>query len=308
MGVDIGGSYTKVALVQQDGAILRTEQLPTGSHTGQAAYLNRLIGLLREMLAGSAGVKGIGLALPGLLTPDRHTITFNPNTPGLVGIDFYELLEPLGCPLAFEQDLNVPALAEYHLGAARGSRRLMSASIGTGLGAAVILDNELLRFSGNTVGDSGHIILDPEGPTCPVGCHGCGEALISAAAIERSALQRLDDPRSERLKAAMTGNSIAARDVINACQDGDPLAVEIITDTGNWLGQWLASLAPIFIPDTIVLCGGISEAGEPLRTAAEQRFRSLAGPEYTQCEISLGIFKGMAGVIGAAIPFLLEKE
>jgi len=306
IGVDIGGTVTKIALVQAGGAILRQEHIPTGSRSEPEKYLAQLKDLLRDVVGDEARPIGIGLALPGFLSPDRHKITFNPNTPALVGYDFFDLLQPLGLPFHIEQDLNVPAVAEYHLGAGVGSRRCMSASIGTGLGAAVIIDGKLLDFSSHTVGDSGHIILDPDGPTCLVGCHGCGEALISAAAVERGALRAIGESNCVPLWAEMKDGKIPARIVIEACQAGDPLAVKILTEIGAWLGQWVASLAPIFLPDMVVLCGGVAEAGEPLRAACERRFLEIAGPEYTRCTIKLGMFKGLAGVIGAAVPLLLK--
>lgn len=306
-GVDIGGSWTKLALIQADGTVLQQERIPTGAQAGAAAYLERLQNTLHELVSNQPELCGIGLALPGFLSDDRSSITFNPNTPALVGYNFADLLAPLGLPIHIEQDLNVPAVAEYHLGAGRGSRRFMSGSIGTGLGAAAIINGELLRFSSHTIGDSGHVILDPDGPTCPVGCHGCGEALTSAAAVERAALQLLDDPRAGRLRSALQDGRVPAVAVIEACQQGDPLAIEILSGIGRWLGQWFASLAPIFLPDTIVLCGGVAEAGEPLRAACEARFLELSGPEYTHCTIKLGLFKSLAGVIGAAVPLLQEK-
>jgi glucokinase len=309
IGVDIGGTVTKIALVQADGVILHQENIPTGSHTAPEKYLARLKEILQEIAFGDqARPAGIGLALPGFLSPDRHEITFNPNTPELVGIDFFHLLQPLGLPLHIEQDLNVPLVAEYHLGAGKGSHRCMSASIGTGLGAAVILNGRLLDFSSHTIGDSGHIILDPDGPTCMVGCHGCGEALISVPAVERVALRMVAELDFPPPWAAMKDGKIPARNVIKACQVGDPLAIMILSEIGTWLGQWLASLAPIFLPDTVVLCGGVAEAGEPLRAACERRFLEIAGPEYTHCTIKLGSFKGLAGVIGAALPLLLGSK
>jgi glucokinase len=307
IGVDIGGTFTKIALVQADGRILRQAKLPTAARQYPEPYLNRLVETLGEFTLHSSKPAGIGLALPGFLSEGRRSIIFNPNTPALVGIDFPGLLEPLGLALQIDQDLNAPAVAEYHLGAGRGSRRFLSASIGTGLGAAVIIDGELLRFSSHTVGDSGHVILDPNGPRCRAGCRGCAEALVTTQAVERSALLALDDPRATRLQDAYRDGRVPAQAVISACREGDPLAVEIMGAIGGWLGQWLASLAPIFLPEKIVLCGGVAEAGISLLAVCRERFMELAGPEYTHCDISLSRFGGLAGVIGAATPFLLER-
>ncbi len=302
IGVDVGGTNTKIALVAADGAILRQAGIPTGTHGDPAPFLGQLAEVLGELVG--AGPRGIGMALPGFFAPDGRSIVFNPNTPALVGIDFVGWLGQFGLPVRLEQDLNGPALAEYAFGAGRGARRLMTAPIGTGLGAAVMVDGELLRFTFNSAGDTGHVILQPGGPRCTAGCSGCAEALIAAPAVERAALEALDDPRAAALRAACHDGRIPARAVIAAARAGDPLANEIMRQIGRWCGQWLASLTPIFMPERVVLGGGVAEAGAVLLDACRQRFAELAGPDYAQCEISVSRFGGLAGVIGVATPFL----
>lgn len=234
IGVDVGGTNTKIALVAADGAILRQAGIPTGTHGDPAPFLGQLAEVLGELVG--AGPRGIGMALPGFFAPDGRSIVFNPNTPALVGIDFVGWLGQFGLPVRLEQDLNGPALAEYAFGAGRGARRLMTAPIGTGLGAAVMVDGELLRFTFNSAGDTGHVILQPGGPRCTAGCSGCAEALIAAPAVERAALEALDDPRAAALRAACHDGRIPARAVIAAARAGDPLANEIMRQIGRWCG------------------------------------------------------------------------
>jgi glucokinase len=293
IGIDIGGTYTKLAVVSQDGELKHIETLPTGAQEDPQDYLNNLVHRIGQ-LVNEYRITGIGLAVPGFLSNDRRSIRYNPNTPALVGIDFVDLLGHINLPVRLEQDLNVPTIAEYYFGDFRGGPRLMTASIGTGLGAGMLVDGKVLDFSGSTIGDTGHIILEPDGPTCTGGCHGCGEALIATPGIERLA-EKYSRDSSHRIKAD---------EVISAAKDGQPWAVEIIEQIGNWLGQWLASIAPIFLPSHMLLCGGVAEAGELLLRKAEVRFHELSGPEYTQCVIALSHFGGRAGVIGAAAPFL----
>jgi glucokinase len=300
IGIDIGGTLTKLAIVSEDGAIRHIETLPTAARQDPKEFLDRLAQRVGK-LAAENKVTGIGLAAAGFLSKDRHSIRYNPNTPALVGVDYFSLLASLNLPVHLEQDLNVPTVAEYYYGEFRGAPRLMTASIGTGLGAGLIVDGKVIDVSGGTLGDSGHIILEPDGPTCTAGCHGCAEALIATPNIERLA-KKQDRNSSHRIKA---------HEVIDAVKEGQPWAVEIIEQIGGWLGQWLASLAPIFLPSHVILCGGVAEAGEPLRKKADERFRELSGPEYTKCVIAISHFGGRAGVIGAAAPFLagslLEK-
>jgi glucokinase len=300
IGVDIGGTLTKLAVVSEDGEIRHIETLPTTSRGDPRKYLDNLVRRIGS-LSRENKITGIGLAAAGFLSDDRRSIRYNPNTPALVGIDYFTLLDRFHLPVRLEQDLNVPTIAEYYFGEFRGAPRLMTASIGTGLGAGFIVEGKLLDFSGGTIGDSGHVIMEPDGPACTAGCRGCAEALIATPGIERLA------EKYNRMKS----HPIKANEVISAVKDGQPWAVEIIEQIGGWLGQWLASLSPIFLPSHVLLCGGVAEAGETLRKKTEARFHELGGPEYTNCVIALSNFGSRAGVIGAAAPFLtgssLEK-
>jgi glucokinase len=297
IGIDIGGTLTKLAIVSEEGKILHSEALRTAARRDPGEYLEQLMQRVGKLVK-KYPVQGIGLAAPGFLSPDHRSVRYNPNTPALIGIDYADLLAPLHLPVRLEQDLNVPTLAEYYFGEYRRAPRLMTVSIGTGLGAGFMIGNRLLDFAGSTIGDTGHIILDPEGPTCTAGCHGCAEALIALPNIVRLAKKQI----------VRKASHVTAHVVITSAKDGQPWAVEIIEKIGDWLGQWLASLAPIFLPSHIILCGGVAEAGEVLHARAETRFRALSGPEYTQALIALSRFGGRAGVIGAAAPFLTNPS
>lgn len=292
IGIDIGGTHTKLAVVSEDGEISNLESFQTSAREDPKDYLDQLVQRI-ERLVNNTSITGIGLAAPGFLSDDYRSIRYNPNTPALVGIDFVDLLNRFHLPVHLEQDLNVPTVAEYYFGEFRGAPRLMTASIGTGLGAGFIVDGKLLDFSGSTIGDTGHIILQPDGPACTAGCHGCAEALIATLNIERL--------------AEKYNHLVKAYEVIAAVKEGQLWAIEIIEQIAHWLGQWLASLSPIFLPSHIILCGGVAEVGEILRNKAEERFHELGGPEYTQCIIALSRFGGRAGVIGAAAPFLTKS-
>jgi glucokinase len=297
IGIDIGGTLTKLAMVTEDGEIIHSEALHTAARKEPREYLDHLVRRVARLVK-KYPVHGIGLAAPGFLAADRRSIRYNPNTPALVGIDFVDLLEPFHLPVRLEQDLNVPTLAEYYFGEFRSAPRLLTASIGTGLGAGFMIGDHLLDFAGSTIGDTGHIILQPGGPTCTAGCHGCAEALIATPNIVRLAKQQ----------KAHGSPHISAHKVIASAREGQPWAVEIIEKIASWLGQWLASLSPIFLPSHIILCGGVAEAGEILRVKAEARFRELGGPEYTQAVIASSRFGGRAGVIGAAAPLLTKPS
>jgi glucokinase len=294
IGIDIGGTHTKLARVSATGEVLRLVRTRTTTHGDPTAFLNELSQGVRTLIAVGP-VRGVGLSLNGMLADDLRSSVLSPNSPALQGYDFGSWMEAFGLPFCIEEDLNAPTVAEYTFGAYAGSERLMTASIGTGLGAGLMVRGQVVRLVGGTLGDTGHIILQPDGPTCPAGCHGCGEALISVPGIERLAAQ-----------AGRAGTN--AYQVIAEARQGEPWAVEILETVGVWLGQWLASLAPILVPSHILICGGVAEAGEILLKTAVPRFLSLASPDYTHCQLDYSRFGGLAGVIGAAAPLFAPRS
>jgi glucokinase len=294
IGIDIGGTRTKMARVTADGKVQRLLTLSTPVNSDPVAFLDEMRRQVAHLLRDGPAL-GIGLSLNGFLSDDLRSSRFSPNTPALVGIDFAAWLEGFGLPYGIEQDLNAPAVAEYYFGAYRGAPRLMAVSIGTGLGAGLIVEGRVLRFLGGTIGDTGHILLEPGGPACTAGCRGCAEALVSG-------------PGMEHLAAERGAGRLPTREIIAAARLGEPWAVGILDTVGAWLGQWLASLAPIFLPSHVLLCGGVSEAGDPLLRAADRRLHALAGPEYARFVLDISRFGGSAGVIGAAAPFLLPQR
>jgi glucokinase len=303
IGIDIGGTFTKIAIVDKSGEPAWHSSFPTAAQGGVLAYLEHIRQIL-DQLVKTYRPDGIGMALPGFLRDDMRAIAFSPNTPALVGVEFAEMAESYDLPVHIEPDLNVPALAEYFFGAGQGVKRLMTGVIGTGLGAAVVVDGALLRIFGGIAGDNGHIILKPGGPACTAGCRGCAEAMIATPAIERLSAAYRGDPHAGAIHKAFEEGRFQAGVVIEAARRGDELACAIMEEIGTWIGQWLASLTPIFMPERIVLCGGVSVAGEVLRRPAEERFRQLAGAGYAHCDIRLSQFTNLAGVIGAAAPIL----
>jgi glucokinase len=293
IGIDIGGTTTKLARISPDGAVLRLERIATVVDGDPLPYLD---GLRRAVLAliQDGPVRGVGLSLNGMLAEDLRSSYFSPNSPALVGVDFADWLETFGYPYCIDEDLNAPTVAEYFFGEHAGAARLMTASIGTGFGAGMVVNGRVVRLVGGTLGDTGHIILQPDGPACTAGCRGCAEAFISAPGIER-------------LAASRGWGDLPARQVIAAARVGEPWAVEIIAKIGDYLGQWLASVAPIFMPEYILICGGIAEAGLALLETAVPRYHALAGLGYDRSQVGISRFGGMAGVIGAAAPLLVSR-
>jgi glucokinase len=308
LGFDIGGSRTKLGLVARDGQMLAYREIPTASQTQPVddfiASLFREIHALLEL--GQGAVIGVGATFLGWIDEARTGPFLCLNAPGLHGLNLRALLEDeFHLPVALYDDASAHAWAEYTYGRGRGVRRFMSVALGTGVGVAVIINGESLKFTGGCVGDAGHIILRPGGLACSSGCRGCGEALIGVSGIEQHALGKYGIQKN-------------ARQIITEAREGtDPLAIDIMKDIGVYIGELLASLSHIFLPERIALTGGTSRAGPVLLQAARERFEELNGPYhrtfaamsdgyYSGVEIVLGELQGETGVIGSVVELFQE--
>jgi glucokinase len=287
IGIDIGGTITKIAVVNDSGNVQRLKTLPTSGERGLEAYLEELLDTLNEFseLKQSAG---IGIAAAGFVNPDRTRMFYNPNLPWLEG---YPLRQPFEdrfeMPVELEADSNAACLAEFRYGAGRGARRFLCIAIGTGVGGGMIIDGEIVRLAHGGLGDIGHVIVEPGGPPCGSGCHGCGEGVLSIPALESLAGRFLPSPSLSK--------------ITDAARSGDVDCLRILEDTGRKLGIAFASQAVITFPDRIALAGGLAEASDFVLGAARDTFQNSVGPFYREgVEILRAKLGWQATVIGAA--------
>ncbi len=290
--IDIGGSAIKIGIVASDGTVLKRERVAMTMLGEPTQVVDSIVAAIRPMLDAASAekkeVSGIGVSVAGFLNPERSAMTHNANLPALREFELRGALEQrLSLECRLEVDSNAAVLAEYRHGAGRGSSRLLGVTVGTGLGGGVIIDVELLRFTGECAGDIGHIIVDPKGRLCSCGARGCLEAMVNVAAL------------SER------GEGRTVREIINAARKGDDPSRKALAETGWWLGLGLASLSPLFSPDRIVVGGGIAAAGDLLLEPTRASYRQHVRPEFKESTRVVGsTFEGWDGMIGAASNFL----
>jgi glucokinase len=286
--VDIGGTRTKIGIVAEDGSVIRNDAVGTSAAGDPEPLIASIAAMLGPMMASAGSAVGVGVSVAGFLDPDHGVMIENANLPKLCGFPLRSaLVERLGLECRLEVDSNAAVLAEHRFGAGRGASRLLGVTVGTGLGGGVIIDGALLRYTGECAGDIGHIIVDPAGRMCTCGARGCLEAMVCTAAL------------SERAGGRRT------RDVVNAAHRGETQAADALAQTGRWLGLGLASLAPLFAPDRIVVGGGVAAAGEMLLEPARASFLECAAPGFRDRVAIVGsTFNGREGMIGAASLFL----
>ena len=313
LGIDIGGTNTKLGLVDDSGIVTSFSSFPTQAKgTDPTPFLENLGRYVSQVIASmEAELIGIGVCAHGYIDDERRGPIICEGTPAIRGFDLRAWLEEnFGLPVLISNDLASHAMAEYSFGVGRGTRRFMAMAVGTGIGAGVAVDGKPLRFVGGTTGDTGRVILKPGEPECIYGVSGSAESLCGTAFIERRA-------------ESQYGKRIPAHEIICAARDGsDPIAVGIIQQVGEHIGWTLASLCSIFLPEKVALTGGTTQAGTVLLEACRSKFEEmvgdyhrklvkLSGDYYQGVEIELGEYCGESGVVGAVVELLgpeLDRE
>jgi glucokinase len=320
LGIDIGGTNLVVGSVAEDGSVLHalgTE--PTHAEAGQSDVLDRLIALAKRTLEQTcreirgAEIIGVGVGAPGPLDTQRGIVLLTPNL-GWVNLPLRQIIhERLGLPAVLDNDANCAVLGEWWRGAARGSRNAIGITIGTGIGGGIIVDEKLYHGASDCAGEIGHTTIDTEGRRCKCGNYGCLEAYASGPNIAMRAVEEITAGAVSRLANYVGGDlrQITAQTVYQAAHDGDDLALEVVNDTAKFLGAGIANLLNVFNPEVVVVCGGVTLAGDHLfvplrREVARRAFK----PAVNVCRIIPGELAGTAGVYGAAKAFLnnLERE
>jgi glucokinase len=287
IGVDIGGSSTKMGLVALDGEILRRDiqhtppDLPGETHL--QAIIGKLAGLVDWAKSRDLTLQGIGVSVCGYLTPSGEA----PDYINLHALDHYPIAAQLrgafNLPVVMDNDMNCGVLGEYVFGGGQGVGRLMVMTVGTGIGMSVVLNDEVFRLSAGTTGNPGHIILDADGPICPAGCRGCLESLASAGPIARRAEDLARSQRSTSLAQALSRKgSLTAEDLYAAAEAGDVVAQETWREVGAWLGRGLASWVEIFTPEVVIVGGGVAKAGHWLIEPIEAEMRRTGEPYFVR--------------------------
>jgi glucokinase len=295
VALDVGGTGMKCALVRPDGVAVRTERHPTDAARGPAAVVDTILGIA-EGLAAKARADGLtpvatGIAVPGVVDEARGVAVWSANV-GFRDVPLRDLaVRRLGLPTALGHDVRVGGLAEARLGAGRGADHVLFVAIGTGIAAAHVVDGGAAVGAHGAAGEIGHIMVRPDGPRCGCGRPGCLEAIASASAIGRRYAELAD----VRPDAPVTAAAVAER-----AAAGEPLAAQVWRSAVEALADGLATGQALFDVTTIVLGGGLAQAGDlllvPLREAMHERMTFHREPQLVAAALG-----DEAGCLGAAL-------
>jgi len=296
LGIDVGGTGIKAAIVDERGNILRHAETPTGASEGAARVLERIRRLGRGLIEqAGAQVVACGVGAPGRIDHRRgHVIFGSGNLPGWTGVDLRaELHRAFGLPVLVDNDANAAALGEAWVGAARGASDFLLVTLGTGVGGALTVNGRLWRGARYGAGEVGHMALYPGGEPCPCGGVGCAERYVSAKALTRRANEELGSGKPFR----------GIREVISAVEQASgPRRAAALRGVERWtadLALFLLNLQMAFDPQMIVVGGGIVNLGywwDRMVQAASQACRARS----TSIRLKRAQLGPDAGVVGAA--------
>ena len=308
VAVDLGATSVDVALTTLGSEILAHKGESTDVRFGPGPVLERVQAIVAELLeeqgTGREEILAVGLGLPGPVEQTTGLLTVPPIMPGWDRFPIREvLLREYAAPVFVDNDVNVMALGEHWGGVGRGLDDMIFVKIGTGIGSGIIIGGKLHRGPQGCAGDLGHVMVDPDGPTCACGNCGCLEAMAAAPAMVAQAERCARDGRSEVLAEIMgEGGELSARDIGEAARRGDACALDVIRRTGSLLGQTLASVVSVLNPSLIVIGGGVSHIGNALLAEIRSSVYRRSLPLATRnLPVVMSELDDVAGVVGASV-------
>lgn len=306
IGVDIGGTKIAAGVVDADGKILA--QARRATEPRDPASIDRAIADVVAEFARDYEFTAIGLAAAGFAHADRNHMTFAPN----IAWRDYPLADKVrelvdrDVTVVVENDANAAGWAEYAYGAGKGKRNMVLLTIGTGLGAAMVVDGHLVRGAYGFAAELGHVRVVPEGHPCGCGHKGCWEQYASGSALVREARRAATD-RSVRAASLLalaggTAADIHGPHVTEAAMAGDELGIELLAELGRWMGTGCASLAAVLDPEVFVVGGGVIAAGDLLLDPARAAYdEALPAKGHRPVAPIVAAHMGNdAGIVGAA--------
>ena len=304
IAIDIGGTHFRVALVNDEGAILERQADLVNSDQPPDRTLDRIRAAAADMLsrAGRERVKGVGAATAGLVTPVTGVLLMSPNLPTWYNTPLKHIWErDLELPAWVGNDANLAALGERRFGAGNGSDDLVYITCSTGVGGGVITGGRLVTGFGGFAGEIGHMTIDIHGPQCRCGNIGCLEVMASGTAIARMAEERIAAGEQSSLNELVEGatGGISAKMVAEATGSGDRLAAEVMNTAATNLGVGVVNLVHIFNPEIVIIGGGVSRAGDMIFDPVRRVVAERSMPDLS-VEIVPAALGDDSGLLGAA--------
>ncbi|MFP4381034.1 MAG: ROK family protein [Candidatus Sumerlaeia bacterium] len=312
MGVDMGGTNTKLAIADREGKVVLERRMPTASQDGPEKVLARIADKVNEMVQETGtNPESLGMAIPGTLDLINGISKFLPNFPGhWPEVPVRDILsEKTGMPVYIMNDVRTATLGEYDFGAGKdGSvNTMILMAIGTGLGGGVVVDGELRLGPIGSAGELGHMIIIPGGRACGCGARGCLETLVSGPALAAEGVRLLLSGQAMELHKIVGGDpgKVEAKTMGEAARAGDEAVKAVIERVGEYLGIGIANLIVALHPDLFVIGGGVMGLGDlllnPVRRSVNEHVKMFPTDDIRIEAPVLGDSAGVLGAVAVAI-------
>lgn len=309
IGIDVGGTNVKIALVDGEGKIIYSNSVPTYAQMGYEYTVNNIKQAIRDLMketnTDAKEIEGIGFDFPGQVDYKTGVVKLAPNIPGWINVPIAQMIEEeFNIPTRIDNDVRCAALGELKFGAGKGCENFICITVGTGIGSGLVINGQLVRGAANAAGEIGHIKLQMNGgPICGCGDTGCLEAFASGPSIVAMAQEYLKGGKSTKFREmAGADGEITPYIVAKAAKAGDPVAKRIFEIVGTYIGMGLVSVINLLNPEKVIIGGGVAAAGDllldPIRKTIKERAMVVAGNSVEIVPAELG---NSAGVIGASM-------
>ena len=305
VGIDLGGTNIKAALVDKEKGFIKTESVPTHAEMGKDHVFDRLAMAISNLLEDlDEEPIGIGMGLPGMVSMDRKTVKRPPNLPGWKVVHVSEELKKrTGYDCVIENDANLAAYGSAQFGVGKNFDSLIMITLGTGVGGGIIFENKIYRGTTGMAAELGHVIIDYHGPLSNSNTRGGIEAYLGQRFLSRYAADKIrqdtDNPLYKKFHKDF--EKLEPVDLYHAARDGNELAVEILRKTGEKLGFAIVNYIHILDIRKIIVSGGVAKAGDFILEPAKKTATELLMPPFREdfeiIEESLG---NDAALLGAA--------
>lgn len=302
IGIDLGGTSVKYALIDNEGVFHFQGKLPSKADVSAEAVIGQLVAASKETMASAqqlgVAVEGIGIGTPGIVDEtNRIVLGGAENIKGWENLNLADRIEAeTGLPVQMGNDANLMGLGETMYGAGQGARNVVFLTIGTGIGGAVVIDGKLFNGFANRGTELGHVPLIANGEPCACGSVGCLEHYAST-----SALVRRFSKRASESGISFPNEEINGELIVRLYKEGDKLATESLEEHCDFLGHGIAGFINIFSPQRIVIGGGLSEAGDfYIQKVSEKAHRYAMADCSVNTRIMAASLGNKAGSIGAA--------
>ncbi len=308
VGIDLGGTNIAIGLVDKNGGIVHNDSIPTQAHRHYTEIIKDMADLSLKVIEDAGynvkDIKSVGVGSPGAPDKENGILVYANN------INFYnvpmrnEIQKYINLPVFIDNDANCAALAESVAGAAKGKKHSITVTLGTGVGAGIIIDGKIYSGFNDSGGEIGHTVIHMDGEQCTCGRKGCWEAYASVTALIRHTKKAAHMHNDSLIYKSVDGNieEINGRTSFDAAKAGDDIGEEVVQNYIQYIAEGATNIINTFQPEMLVIGGGISKEGDyllnPLRELIQ---RNVYCKHVPMTEIKAALLGNDAGIIGAAM-------